>query len=67
MSKITARILPVSALANVTTREACCGAGSSEQSEGYAGANVANVKQLGCGHSQNGQPVEFGQPLFVIG
>ncbi len=46
MSKITAKILPVSASANVST---------------------ANVKQLSCGHSQNGQPVEFGQPLFVIG
>ncbi|MBI2286578.1 MAG: hypothetical protein HYU79_03885 [Nitrosomonadales bacterium] len=46
MSKITAKISPVSALANVS---------------------VANVKQLSCGHSQNGQPVEFGQPLFVIG
>ncbi len=46
MRKITAILLPVSALANVS---------------------VANVKQHSCGHSQNGQPVEFGQPLFVIG
>jgi hypothetical protein len=32
-------------------------------------ANVSeeNVKQHSCGLSQNGQPVEFGQPLFVIG
>jgi len=32
-----------------------------------ANVRVANVKQRSCGLSQNGQPVEFGQPLFVIG
>jgi hypothetical protein len=32
-------------------------------------ANVSEVKvkQRSCGFSQNGQPVEFGQPLFVFG
>jgi hypothetical protein len=32
-------------------------------------ANVSktNVKRQSRGRSQNGQPVEFGQPLFVIG
>jgi len=46
MSKMSAKILPVSALANVSEE---------------------NVKQRNCGLSQNVQPVEFGQPLFVIG
>lgn len=46
MNNISAKILPVSALANVSEE---------------------NVKQLSWGLSQNGQPVEFGQPLFVIG
>jgi hypothetical protein len=32
-----------------------------------ANVSAANVKQRSGGHSQNGQPVEFGQPLFVIG
>ncbi len=32
-----------------------------------ANVNEENVKQRSCGLSQNGQPVEFGQPLFVIG
>ena len=32
-----------------------------------ANVSAANVKQRSCGLSQNGQPVEFGQPLFVIG
>jgi hypothetical protein len=32
-----------------------------------ANVSEAHVKQRGCGLSQNGQPVEFGQPLFVIG
>jgi hypothetical protein len=32
-----------------------------------ANVSAANVKLHGSGHSQNGQPVEFGQPLFVIG
>lgn len=32
-----------------------------------ANVSVANVKQLRCGRNQNGQPVEFGQPLFIIG
>jgi len=34
-----------------------------------AQANVseANVKVRSTGRSQNGQPVEFGQPLFIIG
>ena len=32
-----------------------------------ANVNEENVKQHSCGRSQNGQPVEFGQPLFVIG
>ncbi|HXU93201.1 MAG TPA: hypothetical protein VFP33_06040 [Gallionella sp.] len=31
-----------------------------------ANLSVAKVKPEG-GRSQNGQPVEFGQPLFVIG
>jgi len=31
-----------------------------------ADMSEANVKPQG-GRSQNGQPVEFGQPLFVIG
>lgn len=46
MSNVPAKILPVSALANVSEE---------------------NVKRRSCGLSQNGQPVEFGQPLFVIG
>lgn len=46
MSKMPAKILPVSALANVSE---------------------ANVKQHRCGLSQNGQAVEFDQPLFAIG
>jgi hypothetical protein len=32
-----------------------------------ANVSEANVKQRSCGRNQNGQPVEFGQPLFVIG
>ncbi|MGA8148854.1 MAG: hypothetical protein WB870_14985 [Gallionellaceae bacterium] len=32
-----------------------------------ANASAANVKPQSGGQSQNGQPVEFGQPLFVIG
>lgn len=32
-----------------------------------ANVRTANVKQRSCGRHQNGQPVEFGQPLFVIG
>jgi hypothetical protein len=32
-----------------------------------ANVSAANVKQRSCGRSQNGQAVEFGQPLFVIG
>ena len=32
-----------------------------------ADVSEVNVKQRSCGLSQNGQPVEFGQPLFVIG
>ncbi len=32
-----------------------------------ANVSAANVKQHSCGRSQNGQPVEFGQPLFAIG
>jgi Fe-S oxidoreductase len=31
----------------MTTREACCGEGLPEHSEGYAGANAANVKRSG--------------------
>jgi hypothetical protein len=32
-----------------------------------ADVSVVNVKQRSCGLGQNGQPVEFGQPLFVTG
>ncbi len=32
-----------------------------------ANVSAANVKQQSGGRSQNGQPVEFSQPLFVIG
>ncbi len=32
-----------------------------------ANVSVANVKPQRGGRSQNGQPVEFGRPLFVIG
>jgi biotin carboxyl carrier protein len=32
-----------------------------------ANMSAANVKPQSGGHSQNGQPVEFGQPLFIIG
>lgn len=32
-----------------------------------ANVSVANVKPQSGGQSQNGQPVEFGQPLFIIG
>jgi hypothetical protein len=32
-----------------------------------ANVSEAHVKQHSCGLSQNVQPVEFGQPLFVIG
>jgi len=32
-----------------------------------ANVSAANVKQRSCGRNQNGQPVELGQPLFVIG
>jgi hypothetical protein len=32
-----------------------------------ANVSKANVKRQSRGRSQNGQPVEFGQPLFVIG
>jgi hypothetical protein len=32
-----------------------------------ANVRAANVKPRSGGRSQNGQPVEFGQPLFVIG
>ena len=32
-----------------------------------ANVNEENVKQHNCGLSQSGQPVEFNQPLFVIG
>ena len=32
-----------------------------------ANVSVANVKLRSGGQSQNGQPVEFGQPLFIIG
>jgi len=32
-----------------------------------ANVSAASVKQRSCGRSQNGQAVEFGQPLFVIG
>ena len=67
MTKVTTIFLTVSAETNVTIREAYCGVGSPEQSEGYAGANIANVKPQSGGQSQNGQPVEFGQPLFIIG
>jgi hypothetical protein len=42
---------PISAEANMTTREVCCGEGLPEQSEGYAGTNKANVKR--SGQSQN--------------
>ena len=32
-----------------------------------ANVNEENVKQRSCGLGHNGQPVEFGQPLFVTG
>jgi biotin carboxyl carrier protein len=32
-----------------------------------ANIRVANVKVSRTGRNQNGQPVEFGQPLFIIG
>lgn len=32
-----------------------------------ANVSAANVKPQSGGRNQNGQPVEFGQPLFVIG
>ena len=32
-----------------------------------ANVSAAKVKPQSGGRSQNGQPVEFGQPLFVIG
>jgi hypothetical protein len=32
-----------------------------------ANVSVAKVKPQSGGRSQNGQPAEFGQPLFVIG
>jgi hypothetical protein len=32
-----------------------------------ANVGAEHVKQHSCGLSQNGLPVEFGQPLFVIG
>jgi biotin carboxyl carrier protein len=32
-----------------------------------ANASEANVKPQSGGHSQNGQAVEYGQPLFIIG
>ena len=32
-----------------------------------AHVSAANVKPRSGGQSQNGQPVEYGQPLFVIG
>jgi biotin carboxyl carrier protein len=32
-----------------------------------AHVSVANVKPRSGGQSQNGQPVEYGHPLFVIG
>ena len=32
-----------------------------------ANVNEVNVKAQCAGRNQNGQPVEFGQPLFIIG
>jgi hypothetical protein len=32
-----------------------------------ANMSAANVKPRSGGRNQNGQPVEFGQPLFIIG
>lgn len=32
-----------------------------------ANMSKANVKVRSTGHNQNGQAVEFGQPLFIIG
>jgi hypothetical protein len=32
-----------------------------------ANVSAANVKPQSGGRSQNGQAVEFGQPLFIIG
>ncbi|WP_407897750.1 hypothetical protein [Ferrigenium sp. UT5] len=32
-----------------------------------ADVNAVNVKARSAGRSQNGQAVEFGQPLFLIG
>lgn len=52
MSELSANTLPVSAQTLVPTR---------------GNVRIANVKQRSCGRNQNGQPVEFGQHLFVIG
>jgi len=32
-----------------------------------ANVNAVNVKARSAGRNQNGQAVEFGQPLFIIG
>jgi hypothetical protein len=32
-----------------------------------ANVSIANVELQSSGRSQNGQAVEFGQPLFIIG
>jgi hypothetical protein len=32
-----------------------------------ANASAASVKPQSGGRNQNGQPVEFGQPMFIIG
>ena len=32
-----------------------------------ANVSVAHVKPQSGGHSQNGQAVEYGQPLFIVG
>jgi len=32
-----------------------------------ANVSAANVKPQSGGRSQNGQPVEYGEPLFIIG
>ena len=33
----------------------------------HGNVSVANVKPQSGGRSQNGQPVEYGGPLFIIG
>ncbi|MDD5181293.1 MAG: hypothetical protein PHT15_08550 [Gallionellaceae bacterium] len=33
----------------------------------WGNASVAHVKPQSGGHSQNGQAVEYGQPLFIVG